>query len=448
MPQHAHPGGPLDLSPHVTPARYLSADVPPVGGRIKERPEDFIVEELPLYEPCGEGEHIYLFVQKRNLSTLETVRILAKHFGVDPRAVGYAGLKDKAAVTHQHFSVHVPGKRAGDFPSIRHEGIEVHWVDQHTNKIRTGHLAGNRFSIRIRGVLATKAPLAMRALTVLARLGVPNRFGEQRFGVTLRNHLIGRAMILGDEQEALRALLGVNPAQPTMHDHARRMFEAGDYRSALEAFPTSLRTERRVLAALARGERPSQALRQIDRTEGTFFLSAYQSAVFNAVLDARLQESSFGALREGDLAIKHDNLAVFKVDAATLADPATAERARSFAISPSGPLWGATMMRAEGQTDSQELAALLATGVSPDDLARYDERRPGMLKGSRRPLRVPLMYPDVEGGTDEHGHYVRCSFELPRGAFATAVLREVMKPEEAAPGEAAAIESDEGETDS
>ena len=100
-------------------------------------------------------------------------------------------------------------------------------------------------------------------------------------------------------------------------------------------------------------------------------------------------------------------------------------------ISATGPMWGPTMLRASGPIDALEVAALEATGVTLDDLSRFASAGATPLEGARRPVRVPRMYPDVEGGVDEHGPYVRAGFEFPRGAFATVVLREIMKPEAA-----------------
>ncbi len=151
-----------EIDTFVEPAAYMTADIPGVGGVLRERPEDFFVEELPLYEPCGSGEHIYLFVEKRNMSTVHMIRLLARHFGVNEDVVGYAGLKDKRAVTRQLISVQVPGKKPSDFPPFVHERVTVHWMDLHTNKLRQGHLAGNRFVVWIRGVEPTKAVHAHR----------------------------------------------------------------------------------------------------------------------------------------------------------------------------------------------------------------------------------------------------------------------------------------------
>src|SRR5262245_6039299 len=118
-----------DTSTHVIPRTYITSDLPPIGGVIKQRAEDFLVDEVPLYQPSGAGEHIYLLVQKRGLSTMEMVEIVAAHFAVPRRAVGYAGLKDKHAITRQVVSVHAPGRKIEDFGELRHEKISVLWAD-------------------------------------------------------------------------------------------------------------------------------------------------------------------------------------------------------------------------------------------------------------------------------------------------------------------------------
>ncbi|MFM9997087.1 MAG: tRNA pseudouridine(13) synthase TruD [Phycisphaerales bacterium] len=419
---------PTDLGTHVVPVSPLTADLPGVGGRLRERPEDFFVEEQPLYTPCGDGEHVYLFVERRNLSTLDVARRLARHFGVRDSAVGFAGLKDKRAVTRQVFSIHTPGKALEDFPSIRDERLTVLWADRHANKLRRGHLAGNRFSIRIRGVEPTKVLVARATLDRLARVGVPNRIGEQRFGYMGRNHLIGRAIVIADWRAALDALLSPDPAVHDGQRDARELYARGEFDDARRAFAPASRTERRVLDALARGATPERAVRAIDRMEAGFFLTAFQSAVFNAVLDRRIAAGALGTLAAGDVAMKHVNRAPFTVCEETLAEPGFAERLARFEISPSGPMWGVSMLRASGPTNDTEIAALHAFGVSEADVTQT-ERRSLPLPGERRPLRVPLTDPDVEGGMDEHGPYVRVAFDLPRGAFATTVLREIMKPQ-------------------
>lgn len=405
-------------------ARYLTADIPGIGGRIRERPEDFLVEEMPLYQPAGEGEHVYLFIQKRDMSTSELIGVVARHFGVNRRAVGYAGQKDTHALTRQLISIHVPGKHAEDFPMLQHERVSVLWADQHTNKLRLGHLAGNRFSIRIRGVKATDVLAAHRVLARLVASGVPNRFGPQRFGAVCRNHLVGKALILGDWDGAVRALLEPS-SHSEAHREARRAYAEGKLTDAIILFGAGI--ERRVLAALVRGESAERAIRGLESQELRFFLSAFQSAVFNAVVDERTSAGTLGALHAGDVAIKHVNGAPFTVDLATAQEADTLARLAAFEISPSGPMWGNGMLRADGETYAREVAALEGLGVREQDLMQFEQAAVGGMHGERRALRVRVSDVEVEGGVDEHSAFVRCAFDLPKGAFATTVLAEIMK---------------------
>ena len=416
---------------------YLTRDVPGIGGLIKQRDEDFLVDELPLYEPCGDGEHIYLYVEKKGLSTIQMRDELARHFRVNPRSIGHAGLKDKRAVTRQVVSIHTPGKTPEDFPRFDHPRMGILWADLHRNKLQRGHLAGNRFSIKVRGLEPTAAVHAQKALSMLARTGVPNRFGVQRFGYLQNNHLIGRAMILGDAPGAIELLLGPGPVVPKMQREAREAFAAGDYAGALDAMPRLFKGERQALGVLARGGDAGGALKAIDPTAAGFFISSFQSAVFNAVLNRRVLEGTLNRLLVGDLAFVIKSRAVFPVTEETLGEADLGGRMASFEVSPSGPMWGTTMRRASGDIDRAEQDALDAIGVTPADLETC-EGRDGylMIGGDRRPLRIPVIDPEVEGGVDEHGAYVRCAFELPRGSFATTVMDEVMKvPLEEEPGD-------------
>lgn len=366
-------------------------------------------------------------LQKVGLSTMQMVGIVARHFRVPIGSVGFAGLKDKHAVTRQVVSVQLPGRKIEDIPSLRHPKIDVVWMDLHGNKLRRGHLKGNRFSIRVRNVEPTRVVYAKRTLERLLALGVPNRFGTQRFGRNLNNHLIGRSIILGDAAGAVQELLASPGDTRPEHQAGRELFLAGRYAEAADLLPEGAEAESTVLRALAQERTPAQAIRAMPHTARSFFLSSFQSAVFNAVLDARLEQGTWNALVPGDLAFKHDSGAVFAVDDATLAHPDTAARLASHAISPTGPMWGLAMPRATGAPADLDLHTLSSTGVSPEDFERLARATGEQLKGERRPLRIDLGLPSIEGGADEHGHYIRCAFDLPAGSFATVVMQEVMK---------------------
>ena len=439
-----------DSSPHVRPEVYLTAEFAGTGGLIKQRVDDFIVEELPAYEPCGSGEHIYIFVQKVGMSTTHLVEVLARHFGVRTGDVGFAGMKDKRAVTRQVISIHVPGKNPEDFPTLLHESVQILWADLHTNKLRRGHLAGNRFAIKIRGAPINGVLGAKKSLDKLNATGVPNRAGEQRFGMLGNNHIIGRDLLLGNWREACDELLGPaagrqqpGAVDPEFQKVSRMLYAEGKYADAMFRLSRDADTERLVMRSLADGASHEAALRRMSGLQWDFFLTSLQSAVFNNVLDQRLKDGTLGVLAEGDIAFKHDNGACFVVDTTAAADETTRERLTTLAISPTGPMWGLDMLRSTGATLEREQAALAAMGLCEADFAAYKNREAGVprgrdaLHGTRRALRIPVQYPEVEAGSDDFGTFIKCSFELPPGGFATTVLQEVMKSPEVLPPGAA-----------
>jgi tRNA pseudouridine13 synthase len=390
---------------------FLTAGHAGIGGRIKVKPEDFVVEEIPLYAPSGAGQHVYACLEKRGLSTPQAVSAVARALGVPAGAIGYAGLKDARAITRQVISI--DGVQPAQVEALDLPGIQILWVNRHRNKLKTGHLAGNRFTLRVRDVSRDILPAAEAVLDELRRRGVPNYFGEQRFGGRGNTHRLGAALLRGDAQAFLSEYLGrPQPGERADAQAARSAFDAGDYAAALAQWPPSLRDERRVLAALARHGNVEQALRALDKKLRGLFISAYQSHLFNRLLAQRIQ--TLDRLQSGDVAFIHASGAAFVVQDAALEQP----RADRFEISPSGPLFGPKCLLAEGVPGQQERAALEESGLS---LAEF--RLPGLkFKGARRPFRIPLA--DGQVGWDDG---LMIGFRLPPGSYATGVLREVMK---------------------
>jgi tRNA pseudouridine13 synthase len=234
----------------------LSAPDDEARPRIRSIPEDFRVEEIPLYPPSGEGEHTFVLIEKRMRTSEEIARMLAREAGVSPRDVGYAGRKDRAAVTRQWYSL--PAIDPEHVSGI--ELVDAHIVEavRHRHKLRTGHLRGNRFEIRVRGVDEAGARLADDRLSELEAVGMPNRFGPQRFG---------RA---GDNPARAMAILG--------------------------------------------GAKPPK-----NRRDTRFLFSALQAKVFNDVLAAR--PLALDHLEKGDLAMKCDSGGVFLVEDPELENP-------------------------------------------------------------------------------------------------------------------------------
>lgn len=414
---------------------YLTPDLPGVGGVLKERNEDFLVEEQPLYEPSGEGEHVYLFIEKNGLTTTEAVHRIARCFHMHRRNIGYAGLKDKHAVTRQHISLWLPGvaqerivegvQRVND----TQQKLKIHWHERHTNKLKRGHHGGNRFVIRVRSVEPTHVVRAKKVLDILAKRGVPNYVGDQRFGYRQNSHRTGKALLLGDYDAVIREMLEADaPSESAYVQQGREHVRAGDYIKALDVWPKTLRYDRQLLDALRQGKSSRDAVMAIDGNQRTFLVSAWQSGVFNDVLTRRVEDGTFDKLLPGDLAWKHDSRATFEVDDATFeADNEPGGRVEQGLLSPSGPLWGTEMPRASGEPGQIEADALEQDGVTEAQLAGTGDDPKAVALGKRRPLRIILKDPDVEGGVDESGPYIKTRFELPRGAYATMVLREVMK---------------------
>lgn len=172
-----------ELLPHQPPVAY--PDSKPVGGRVGPEPEDFVVDEVPAYAASGKGEHQYVLAKKRLLTTQELAKRLARAASVHERDVGYAGMKDKYAVTTQWLSVctKTPLTKELDLGP----GVEVLEVTRHENKLRTGHLLGNRFTITLVGVHEDALERAQAVAERLRRDGLPNYFGAQRFGHGGRN---------------------------------------------------------------------------------------------------------------------------------------------------------------------------------------------------------------------------------------------------------------------
>lgn len=395
-------------------SRYLTAELPGTGGLFKETPEDFLVEEIPLYLPCGEGEHTYAVIEKRGITTLEAIRRLCRATGAPERDTGYAGMKDARGITRQ--TVSLPRVTPAELLGAQIPGIRVLTAERHRNKLRLGHLAGNRFLIRLRETVPDAADRARAIFDVLARRGIPNRFGEQRYGIQGNSHLMGRAMLAGDWRGAVDLLMG-DPAK-VEGERWRSAIEAyrrDDLVGSLDLFPGHCRTERDVLQRLIK--RPDdfeRAFHGVHPRLKKLYLSAFQSFLFDQVLEARLP--AIDRVMEGDLAWKHDNGACFLVTDAK----AEAPRAERFEISPTGPLFGCRMTSPEGEPAALEKSLLDATGLTP---AAFNLAGGLRMEGERRPLRVPLGEPELSCEDED----LVLRFLLPRGSYATAVLREVMK---------------------
>ncbi|MGB1239804.1 MAG: tRNA pseudouridine(13) synthase TruD [Pseudomonadales bacterium] len=190
---------------YPTDYHYLYGQ-PEVQARIRSCDEDFKVFEIPAFIPDGEGEHWFIKIRKRGENTDWVAKELQRYCDVTSRDIGYAGKKDRHAITEQWFSVCIPGTREIDWQGFNRETIEVLEVTKHTRKLRTGALAGNRFELRLREV--SDDALFTQRLSLIER-GVPNYFGEQRFGHHGANLSRGISLLQGAFKEKNRTKKGL-----------------------------------------------------------------------------------------------------------------------------------------------------------------------------------------------------------------------------------------------
>ena len=226
---------------------------PVLAARIRSVPEDFFVEELPGFAPSGAGEHLLLTIEKRGMNTVAAARRIAQWAGVDESAIGYAGLKDRHAVTRQRFTVWIPKKLAPATDALMSDDLRVLEHAWHSRKLPRGALAGNRFVLVLRAVEGERAAIETRLQSIAAQ-GVPNYFGEQRFG---RGG--------GNMQQAVAMFAG----------------------------------------------------RRVKREERTMLLSAARSELFNRVLAARVDAGSWNAALDGEVWMLDGSRSVFGPEAFT-----------------------------------------------------------------------------------------------------------------------------------
>ncbi|PIK15228.1 tRNA pseudouridine(13) synthase TruD [Halobacteriovorax sp. JY17] len=175
-----------------------------IGGVIKEECEHFLVDEIPLYEPEGLGQHIYLLIRKTNLNTTDIVKSLCELFKITDKDIGYAGLKDKRAITTQWFSLSLGA--TADIAEVCKkissslENVEILKSSKHLNKLKTGHLIANRFTVTISNTTKDSFQNAEKILELINQNGLPNFYGEQRFGSKGDNADIGREVLTGKKK--------------------------------------------------------------------------------------------------------------------------------------------------------------------------------------------------------------------------------------------------------
>jgi tRNA pseudouridine13 synthase len=320
---------------------------------LRRSPEDFVVDEIPAYEPSGQGEHLYVRIRKRDVTTLDAAVRICRKLHIDPRGAGFAGMKDRRAVTTQTISVPLPCARPLPDPSeLETDGVCVLSVARHANKLKPGHLRGNRFAITLREIDRAQMPEIVAALNFAGVHGAPNAFGPQRFGAR------------GDNVEHALAWLSGRAPAPRDRRRARLLF------------------------------------------------SALQAHLYNEVLRQRVENATWDRPLLGDLLKKHDTGGLYPCTDAQV----DGERAGRREVSPTGPIFGASMRWPDGEPAELERSVLERAGGA----APFEEHR-ALGEGSRRSLRLladdlrvvaPMQDPSA----------LEVHFVLPKGGYATTLI--------------------------
>ena len=327
----------------------ISNNINGTGGSIRNKLEDFIVEEIPLYMPSGSGDHVFAFIEKQGVSTNELLSTL-KTLGIPVNHVGIAGMKDKNSISKQWISI--PKTHEQSLDSLRKiKRVEIIKTSYHSNKLGIGHLIGNKFSIRVRNANKNWKSSAEASINLLNIHGMPNYFGPQRFGKSKNN-----------AQYGLNILRGVTP----------------------------------------KGNKRLSRL----------FTDSLQSFLFNANLAHRIESDMFDLVLEGDFAKKHDTGGVFPVENQSR----ESERSKNLEISSLLPLFGRKIRLSNHDAGKIEYQIMKDLGIIWSEFANYST-------GFRRISRVKLQNIDLVSEID--GYTI--NFFLPKGSFATCMLREIMK---------------------
>ena len=406
-----------------------------IGGKIRTKYEDFYVEEIPESEPSGEGPNIWFFIEKVGRDTLDVVLDVAQELHINRKRMGFAGMKDKRAVTRQWLCV--ANSEVEEIQKLEDKlfKVKILKIMQNEKKLRIGQLIGNKFRLLIRDTDDTEADAetANEVLAELTEKGVPNYFGWQRFGKNRPNtHVVGKMLLENDLKKVVDAYIGnPYPEEPEHIKEVRQMYDDGYLEESLESMPRGMRYEKMMLKTLIKEMKKKdvndtssldetsfkKAIESLPKPLKRMFVHAYQSFLFNKAVSERAK-LGIDVCIEGDIIIDNDEHLVHK-----FGDDIN-ERIKNFEVHPTAPLFGSKVPLAGGKLGEMEQRILDEEGVTLEEF-----KVPKMPKlgshGLRRAMRFKIW--DVSAKANDEG--VLVEFSIPKGCYATAVLREIMKNE-------------------
>ena len=405
---------------------------PGIGGRIKSKPEDFVVEEVISNGIFGKKECLIFRITKRRWDTVALVKEIAKRTGLCYRDIGFAGSKDKHAIATQYISICDGEDDRSKIENLDIKDVKIEFVG-YGKRLRLGSLLGNKFTIIVRDLRVNVSEASARVEKILNEAeekgAFPNYFGYQRFGEQrANNHEIGKLLLEGKFEEAAILFLGQHCDGTMLGDEARKRFlETRDVDEALEKFPKSLRYERTLLFKFKETQNWKKAFLSLPRQLLRIFIHAYQSYLFNKVLSKRIQaEFSLGEALIGDvvcrvkngLPIRSRNFEVTKNNVNEVN-----EKIKKGELMVTGPIFGCKGKLAKGKMGEIEEAVLEEENI---ELKMFKLRPLGIYPelGGRRELPLaPKDFSYARTGKDS----LEFKFFIPRGCYATSVMREIMK---------------------
>jgi len=406
-----------------------------IGGKIRTKNEDFYVEEIPETEPSGNGPNTWFFIEKNGRDTLDVVLDIARELHIDRKRMGFAGMKDKRAVTRQWLCV--ANSEAEDIEKLENElyNVKIIKIVKNEKKLRIGQLIGNKFRLLIRDTENPEVDvqIANEVLQELSQRGVPNYYGWQRFGKNRSNtHIVGKMLLENDLKKVVDAYIGnPYPKEPEHIKEVRQMYDEGKFQESLEAMPKGMRYEKMMLKTLLKEMKRKkvddidsldensyrQAIESLPKPLKRMFVHAYQSCLFNKTVSERAK-LGIDKYVEGDIIIDNEEHLVHEFG------DEIHEKIKNFEFHPTAPLYGTKVPLAEGELGEMEQKILDEEGITLDEFEVPKMPKLGS-HGLRRAMRFKIW--DASAIATDEG--VLVEFSIPKGCYATAVLREIMKNE-------------------
>jgi len=400
-----------------------------IGGRIRVKYEDFHVEEIPETLPSGTGPNTWLFIEKIGRNTLDVVLDVARELHLNRKRMGFAGMKDKTAITRQWICIsNIEPYKLSNLEEKLYN-VKILKITQNEKKLRIGQLVGNKFRILIRDTSDPEndTDKAKEILTQLTEQGVLNYYGWQRFGKNRPNtHMVGKFLTKNDLKGAVNSYIGnPYPGEANYIKTARELYDIGHYKEAYDNMPAGMRYEKMMLRTLMKEKKNNEELTDesykkvllsLPKPLSRMFIHAYQSFLFNKAVSER---SKLGVNKyvEGDIIIDNEEHLVHEFQ-----ENQIQEKIMNFEVHPSAPLFGSKMPLAGGVVGEMEQKILDQENLELEDFKVTKMPKLGS-HGLRRAIRFKIW--DIEVKHIDDGILVE--FSIPKGCYATAVLREIMK---------------------